>query len=372
MVILKVRTILAKLCYGQTSCNVFRTYIEKGILNSINTMDIVKSQWGVSGRRIHIGVPIEKIDHERRLVSGWATLDNVDKTDDVVTAEASARAFERFRGNIREMHQPIAAGRMVDFREESFYHREDDTFYSGIYVTAYVSKGAEDTWEKVLDGTLSGFSIGGNIKEESVEYIPELERAVRFIHDYDLIELSLVDNPANQLANVFEIVKSEDGSKTMKGMAVDTELVNVFWCEADEVAKNSPEESLDCHVCDTSMEQIGWIERGMGEVEKTVSLVNDFLSKKEEETETTLGEGGVEVTDKTEKNEAATEEELSLGEFVGHAVGVFADRASDEDWVSLIGALGNAEDPGRTCLKRMVEFALLPPRQQVGCGHHHA
>ncbi len=47
-------------------------------------------------------MPFSKVDKERRIVSGFASLDNLDKQNDIVTAEASMKAFAKFRGNIRE------------------------------------------------------------------------------------------------------------------------------------------------------------------------------------------------------------------------------------------------------------------------------
>jgi hypothetical protein len=41
----------------------------------------------------------------------------------------------------------------------------------------------------------------------------------------------------------------------------------------------------------------------------------------------------------------------SLGEFAQNAVRRFAAEASDEDWVTLLGALARASDPGAVCLK---------------------
>lgn len=261
-------------------------------------MDLVKSHWETSGDQVSLAMPIAKIDKKNRLVSGFATLDNVDTGDDVVTKTASVGAFERFRGNIREMHEPIAAGRLVDFKEDSLYDPQTKKFYNGVYVTAYISLGAENTWQKVLDGTLSGFSIGGKIKKQKAEYVPDLGKAVRFVEEYDLIELSLVDNPANQLANVFSFVKSADtGELMMKGMAVDTHLVNVFWCPTDEIAKNSSNESETCLSCGSGMEQIGWFEKGEDEAVKTAAAVADFLRQKEVTTDDNTGEGGVNMTD---------------------------------------------------------------------------
>ena len=128
-------------------------------------MTISKAQWTTDGNDIRLSMPLSKVDQEKRIVSGFATLDNVDKQADIVTPEASLDAFKRFRGNIREMHQPISVGKMVAFKEEKFFDPETKKMYNGIYVSAYISKGAQDTWEKVLDGTLSGFSIGGRMNK---------------------------------------------------------------------------------------------------------------------------------------------------------------------------------------------------------------
>jgi hypothetical protein len=250
---------------------------------------LTKSHWVSDGNRLSLSMPIAKVDQENRLVSGFATLDNVDSQGDVVLAEASKEAFARARGNIREMHQPIAVGKMVDFREEEFYH--DGEFYRGIFVTAYVSKGAEATWEKVLDGTLTGFSIGGNIIEASNEFVKEQGKSVRFIKSYDLVELSLVDNPANQLANVFSITKSSDGHTMVKGMVAELHVENIFYCTEDEITKAVSAESADCSICGKPMQNIGWVEADQDDrAEKVRDVVTKFLGSNAANNE---GEGGV-------------------------------------------------------------------------------
>ena len=84
-------------------------------------MIIEKSHWSSNGNAINLAVPFTKVNREKRTVSGFATLDNLDQTGDVVTQEASMKAFESFRGNIREMHQPLAVGKVASFRPETFY-----------------------------------------------------------------------------------------------------------------------------------------------------------------------------------------------------------------------------------------------------------
>jgi hypothetical protein len=222
-------------------------------------METKKAYWVNDNEHTRLVMPFSKVDQEHRTVSGFASLNNIDKSGDVVTASASENAFRSFRGNIREMHQPIAAGKLISFSQEPYYDAASGETYLGIFVTVYVSKGAQDTWEKVVDGTLSGFSIGGMIEEQHTEYVPELNKSIRFITSISLIELSLVDNPANQFANVLSISKV-DGEVVVKGMIADTETQNVFWCETDQSAVAVDSESASCLQCSEEMQNIGWIE----------------------------------------------------------------------------------------------------------------
>jgi hypothetical protein len=135
-------------------------------------MTINNVSWQSSGNRINLSLPFAKVDKEKRMVSGFATLDNLDRHGDVVTADASQAAFDAFRGNLREMHQPIAVGKVLSFNTQDFIDTQSGKTFKGVYVDAYISKGAQDTWEKVLDGTLTGFSIGGNIVQAAME--PEM------------------------------------------------------------------------------------------------------------------------------------------------------------------------------------------------------
>jgi hypothetical protein len=218
-------------------------------------MIINKAHWVTDGDNVRFSMPIGKVDQERRIVSGFATLDNVDKQNDIVTTEASLNAFKKFRGNLREMHQPSAVGKVVSFKEDRYFDPNSKKFYSGVYVSAYVSKGAQDTWEKVLDGTLTGFSIGGSIKKYDDSFDENLEKAVRIIKEYELSELSLVDNPANQFANVISIEKGELGGFLAKAV-----IDNVYWCSSDDIVQLSKDNDESCPSCSCSMKNIGFVE----------------------------------------------------------------------------------------------------------------
>jgi len=219
-----------------------------------------KAHWDTEGDSVRLSMPFSKVDEERRIVSGFATLDNVDKQNDIVTQEASLKAFEKFRGNIREMHQPTAVGKMVNFKEDKYFDPESKKFYSGVYVSAYVSKGAQDTWEKVLDGTLSGFSIGGRMNDWDDAYDEKMDSKIRVIKDYDLVELSLVDSPANQFASILSVEKV-DGVDVLKGEGVDVVLENVFWDKETGLVMLSERDAEVSPTSGNEMANIGFVEK---------------------------------------------------------------------------------------------------------------
>ena len=269
-------------------------------------MNIEKSYWSSSGENIHLSVPFTKVNREKRTVSGFATLDNVDQTGDVVTSEASLKAFEGFRGNLREMHTPLAVGKVVSFKPETFYDPASKEFYSGVYVDAYISKGAQDTWEKVLDGTLSGFSIGGKINESDNEVNKSTGKSVRFIKDYDLLELSIVDSPANELCNILSISKV-NGQLVFKGIAADVVTENIFYCEESDSVFISTEKTYTSPVTGKETELIGWVESNDANKSKEIDKILDLhkqsrlsLPDTQKIAKQANAEGGNEVSENTE------------------------------------------------------------------------
>lgn len=275
-------------------------------------MNIQKATWQNGDRKMNLAFPFAKVDKENRTVSGFATLDNVDRHGDIVTSEASKSAFERFRGNIREMHQPIAVGKILSFNEEEYYDAKSGKNYRGVFVQAYISKGAQDTWEKVLDGTLTGFSIGGNIVKASMEPgESEEDEERRVIKEYDLHELSLVDNPANPLANVFSIQKNGD-ELIFKGMITEIETENVFWCGTDQVAASHSAEEKSCSICGDSMETIGWVEKVDDEKDHSIKKVVDSFLRKDDAPGPSHGPNGTLDSPSAPLNVIDSEETINL------------------------------------------------------------
>ena len=235
-------------------------------------MTISKAHWNAEGENLRLSMPFSKVDKERRTVSGFASLDNLDKQMDIVTAEASMAAFAKFRGNIREMHQPSAVGKMVNFKEDKYFDPETKKFYKGVYVSAYISKGAQDAWEKVLDGTYTGFSIGGRMNKWDDAYDEKSDSQIRIIKEYDLVELSLVDSPANQFANIVSVEKV-DGVDMVKGD--ETVIENVFWDKQSGIVTVSENESEVSPVSGEPMQNIGFVEKTDNEKVNMIKFLVD-------------------------------------------------------------------------------------------------
>ena len=318
-------------------------------------MTISKAQWNAEGDNLRLSMPFSKVDKERRIVSGFATLDNVDKQNDIVTPEASMKAFSKFRGNIREMHQPISVGKMVSFKEDKYFDPETKKMYTGVYVSAYVSKGAQDTWEKVLDGTLSGFSIGGKMNKWDDAYDDKMDSKIRIIKDYDLVELSLVDNPANQFANILSIEKNDSGQSIVKGDAADVVVENVFWDEDSGLVMLSDNEVELSPTSGSPMKNIGFVEKTDSEKTEMIKFLVDSakgintskitkeVSPMTDTTETVVEDIVEKSDDVVEESQVAPEADAVVEETVAEEVVEKADSAV-EDAVEAIEEVSKSDE----------------------------
>lgn len=215
--------------------------------------NFTKSNLVVAGDDVNLSFVFTKVDKDKRTVTGIATADNPDLEDDIVDYGASKEAFEKWVGNIREMHGSKAVGRSVSSKEITVTDDAGNT-YKGFEVTAYISKGANDTWEKILDGTLKGFSIGGRVVEKVREFHKASGKTYSRIKKYILTELSVVDNPANPLAQ-FTMIKNLGGEVEVSDILTDSETI--YYCDTDEIAKTG--DSI-CSICNDQMQEIGSIE----------------------------------------------------------------------------------------------------------------
>ena len=154
--------------------------------------------------------PISKVDPSRREVTGVATDESIDSHGEILDYGASKAAFAAWQKNIREMHSNVAVGRAVSI--------QCDDAAKSIAITARISRGAPDTWEKISDGTLRCFSVGGTRLRSEIR-----SDGIRRTSEWKLNEVSLVDVGANPNTQ-FKIVKSMSGHPTATDVvALDVE-----------------------------------------------------------------------------------------------------------------------------------------------------
>ena len=143
----------------------------------------------------------EKQEDGSLMVYGKATDETLDLDNQICDAGWLATAMPQWfksGGNVREMHTSIAAGVAKE------YEAKED----GHYITAHVVDPL--SVKKVEAGVLKGFSIG--IKAPRV--VRDQKAANGRIIDGQIIEVSLVDRPANPSAKLI-MAKSVTGESTL-------------------------------------------------------------------------------------------------------------------------------------------------------------
>lgn len=160
-------------------------------------------------KNLNLFLRLTKVNAAKREVSGVATEEVPDKDHEIFDYASSVPLFRAWSdeinkategkslGNVREMHQPKACGKLVDI--------EFDDANKRILVTAKIVDDA--AWRKCDEGVYTGFSIGGR-------YIKTWEDGENIRFTARPSEISVVDNPCVYGAH-FTSVKA-DGTEEMR------------------------------------------------------------------------------------------------------------------------------------------------------------
>ena len=103
-------------------------------------------------------------------------------------------------------------------------------------------------------------------------YDEKADTQIRIIKEYDLVELSLVDSPANQFANIMSVEKV-DGVDMVKGD--NTVIENVFWDTESGIVTVSENESENSPVSGEPMKNIGFVEKTDSEKTAMIKFLVD-------------------------------------------------------------------------------------------------
>ncbi len=179
-------------------------------------------------------LPLSKIDKDKQQVSGYASTPALDLDGEIVSLDAIKKALPGYWEwrNIREMHQPSAIG----------VGKEANVDEKGLFLTSKITD--PTAWQKVLDQVYKGYSIGGRKLAKSGNVITEIE----------LIEVSLVDRPANPECKI-EVSKRAKGEapahllkfrtpRTVQAKAL-SKMAQVVDMLSNEVGKAGPPAAHD-------------------------------------------------------------------------------------------------------------------------------
>lgn len=191
---------------------------------------------------LHLFGVIEKFDavDGHLIVTGIASTEDVDNQGDVVSAEAMRKAIPSYllSGTVREMHQPIAAGKPIS----AFVDEQGRTHLTAKIVDM-------GTIEKIKQGVLKGFSIGGKA----------LAKVGKTITELSLKDISVVDVPCNSNC-LFEIIKFDKPGDRC----------------TDKGCKNHHEAAIEkCGSCKSMMEKT-MSEEAMKKVDSLAAMVESL------------------------------------------------------------------------------------------------
>ena len=159
------------------------------------------------------GSILKQIDEQERLISGWISVEVVDREGEIVDIDDLKRALVKYfdRGApLLFAHSNKPVGRILSWEER--VHPE--TGRRGIYVIAKIFRNYsidDVVWELIKEGRITGFSIGGQAEKHVATSEDGGEAVIR--KNLELMEVSLVDRPANPYAVIDEVnvlAKGED------------------------------------------------------------------------------------------------------------------------------------------------------------------
>ena len=193
---------------------------------------------------------INIMDSDQRLVAGWASVEMVDTQGDLVPISELKKAFLALMdrgGHIIYGHQNYPVGKILQWevREHPL------TKALGVYMIVKINSGYDAdniVWQLVKENKLKGFSIGGKGQsEKSIIETDGVKKTVNVLRKVQLNEVSIVAEPANQLARIDQvaiIAKCEKCMATETKKGIDDNMGDCM----HEIHEKHPEMSHDQQV----------------------------------------------------------------------------------------------------------------------------
>lgn len=161
-----------------------------------------------SKRKFRFHMKFVEFDRSGRLIEGYASTRDLDRTGDVVQPGAFAESLKDFLANpvLTYMHDwsnPI--GKIISARIDEF----------GLFIRAEISETADRVWKLIEEGILRAFSIGYEVVDE------KLVDGVNHILGLRLYEVAIVSIPANRRA-LFSVSKALEAGDDLIDYGADS------------------------------------------------------------------------------------------------------------------------------------------------------
>lgn len=164
-------------------------------------------------------------NRQDRIVPGYYTSDTVDMYGHVINPEGMLEAIVDYRqwGTVREMHStPIGVAASIGIPEWNFISAKISSTPYGDQVLQLVQDGVYGAFSVGIIVTKAEWTPVNNIPADSFRYLPNNIKQVVFdmgevlsIREMTLLEVSIVDRPANPAARMQEFAKSLTGANAI-------------------------------------------------------------------------------------------------------------------------------------------------------------
>jgi HK97 family phage prohead protease/HK97 family phage major capsid protein len=173
----------------------------KSHIKSIEFVEEVKLQH-------RLGARFKILDAEERIITGYASTDDLDRQQEIVKPEAFAATLKAF------MENPVLLFGHEWWSKPIGKVLEAEVRAKGLWIKAQISKATEEAnevWGLIKEGILKAFSIGYRpIKWE------DTDEDIRTILELELFEISMVSIPANPQALADQAKAKKFNLKTIK------------------------------------------------------------------------------------------------------------------------------------------------------------
>lgn len=183
------------------------------------------------------------------MIGGYASIEIVDKQNDLITLNALNQAVQKFMGadrfrNVMTNHSNVQVGEVVkSYRDKTGRIWKTEVDDVGFFVVIKLRDDIEKAKEinrGIRKGSLRSFSIGGQALQKVKKSHPELGE-YNEISKLELHEVTICEKGINPEAR-FDILKQEKGSDTMSKMEKALEELDALMAEVNTLRKEEMNE----------------------------------------------------------------------------------------------------------------------------------